>query len=133
MINKRNEVFTRVKEYILSNNSNVYITSEYVNVPRTFPHISIEMTDSYTSPDKQTNSIDEEYAVMTFTVNVYSNKNSGKVQECYELMELVDVAFRSLNFRRLTLAVVQNLDNASIGRLTARYQAEASKHGFYRR
>lgn len=133
MINKRNEVFTRVKNFVLANRTDVYITSEYVNTPRTFPHISIEQTDSYTPLERETNSSVEKYAVITFTINVYSNKENGKIEECYKLMELVDTAFRGLNFRRLSLTVIPNLDNASIGRLTARYQVEADENGFYRR
>lgn len=133
MINKRNEVFTRVKNTILETRDDVFVSSEYVNIPKSLPHVSIEQSDSYSPDNRETNSTEEMYSVITFSVNVYSNKANGKMEECYEIMELVDKGFRNMNFRRLSLSPVPNLENASLGRLTARYQAEADKYGFYRR
>lgn len=132
MIYKRNEVFTRVKEDLTNYDNNVNVSSEFVNVPKTMPHVSIEMSDSYTPEEFETNSSEEEYTVMTFSVNVYSNKSVGKMEECYRLLGVIDNAFRKMNFRRLSLVPVPNLENASLGRLTATYQAMADKNGFYR-
>lgn len=133
MVNKRNEVFTRVKAAVLNAFGNADVSAEYIVSPKTLPHVSIEMSDNYSPRERETNSLVERYAVMTFTVNVYSNKASGKMEECYRIMEVVDTAMRSMNARRLSLSPVPNLENASLGRLTARYQVEADADYFYRR
>ena len=133
MINKRNEVFTRVKEAVLSAYSGANVSSEYIVSPKELPHVSIEMTDCYTPRDTETQLLTEQYSVMVFTVNVYSNKAAGKMEECYGIMDVVDTAMRSMNARRLSLSPVPNMENASLGRLTARYQVMADEDTFYRR
>lgn len=133
MIFKRNEVFTRVKEAVLADFPSVDVSAEYIVSPKTLPHVSIEMSDCYTPEDLQTQSLTEQYSVMMFTVNVYSNRQSGKMEECYNIMDTVDTAMRLMNARRLSLSPVPNLENASLGRLTARYQVCADKDTFYRR
>lgn len=133
MVNKRNEVFTRVKNSVIALYPSVDVSSEYIVTPKSLPHVSIEMTDNYSPRERETNSLVEKYSVMTFTVNVYSNKASGKMEECYSIMNAVDTAMRNMNARRLSLSPVPNLENASLGRLTARYQVEADNEYFYRR
>ena len=133
MIQKRNEVFTRVKEAVVAEFSSVNVSSEYIVSPKTLPHVSIEMSDCFTPKELETQSLTEQYSAMTFTVNVYSNKASGKMEECYGIMDVVDTAMRSMNARRLSLSPVPNLENASLGRLTARYQVLADQDTFYRR
>ena len=133
MIDKENEVYTRVNEIVMSKFPGAHMDSEYVSVPAGFPHVSLYQSDSYTPSNREDNSLKPKFTVMTFEVNVYSNKKTGKKQECKKIMEEIDDVMHSMNLRRIVMTPVPNLNDSTIYRLTARYQGEASESTFYRR
>ena len=133
MIDKENEVYTRVNEQVMSRFPNVNMDSAYIPSPSDFPHVTLYLSDSYTPQNREDNSLKPKFAVTTFEVNIYSNKHAGKKQECKEILEVIDDTMHSMNFRRIVMTPVPNLNDASIYRITARYQGEASETTFYRR
>ena len=133
MIDKENEVYTRVNEIVMDKFPKANMDSEYVSFPAGFPHVSLYQSDSYTPSNREDNSLKPKFAVITFDVNVYSNKKTGKKQECKKIMNEIDDVMHSMNFRRIVMTPVPNLNDSTIYRLTARYQGEASETTFYRR
>lgn len=132
MIDKENEVYSRVNEIVMNAYPDASMDSSYQAVPSGFPHITLEQTNSYTPIRLDVNTAKEKYTTITVTVNVYSNKTSGKKQECKNIMGLIDDAMRSMNFRRLVMTPVPNLNDSSIYRMTAEYEVTASDTYFYR-
>ena len=133
MINVENEVYSRLTDALSDRFAGIDTASEYVRVPASFPHVSIVMTDSYTALDRADNSPIEKYTVCTFTIDVYSKKQTGRKTECTEILDVIDAILYSLNFRRESRVPVPNLEDSTIYRLTARYTVETDGQYFYRR
>ena len=90
MIQIENEVFDDIATALEAEFPGIDVSSEYDPTPAVFPHVSIEMTDSYSPSERETNSLIEKYNVCTFTVNVYSNKIAGRKQECAEILNFIE-------------------------------------------
>ena len=134
MINVENEIFNIVAKAVRKEYPNIYISGEYVKSPPTFPAVSlVEMGNSaYTKT--QTNSSVENHAKLMYELNVYSNKKSGKKSECKAIAALIDNEMAALGFSRTMLQPIPNMDDATIYRMTGRYEAVVSKDNMiYRR
>lgn len=132
MINKENEVFTRVRNAVLAEFPIADVDGSYQQVPSTFPHVSLYMSDTYV-PENAIDSSDEpEYMAMTFEVNVYSNSVSGKKQEAKKIMGIIFDTMYEMNFRMIVSSPVPNLNDSSIYRQTARFEGSADRDNFYR-
>ena len=130
MIDCENEVYTRVAEVLRVDFPGINISGEYANVPSSFPHVSFVQSDNRIVKSKT--GIDHEMASVTFEVNVYSNKKTGRKTECKQIIKKIDEVMFSMNFRRLNLTVVPNLENATIYRLVSRYEVWTDGKHFYR-
>ena len=69
----------------------------------------------------------ENHATVVFTVNVYSNKSSGKKSECKAILSYIDDMFINLGFAR-TMKEHITMNNATVCRMIARYTATVSKN-----
>ena len=58
-----------------------------------------------------------------YEINVYSNRQNGRKKECRNILNVADETIVGLGFTRTMLSPVPNLADATIYRLTARYQA----------
>ena len=130
MIDCENEVFTRIATVLRSSFTGINITSEYVNAPSSFPHVSVTESDNMTVQDQTTD--EKEMAELMYEVNVYSNKKSGKKAECKNILKVIDNVLFSMNFRRLSKNPVPNLEDATIYRIVARYRVRTDGEYFYR-
>jgi hypothetical protein len=127
MINVENEIFNRVTKSVRNAYPSVFISGEYVRTPSKFPFVSlIEMSN--TAYDRtQTSGSLENHASLMYEVNVYSNKTSGKKNECKAIAALIDNEMATLGFSRTMLQPIPNIDDATIYRMTGRYTAVISK------
>ena len=133
MIDKENEVYTHVREAVLAEFPTVAMDSSYQPIPSGFPHVSLYQSDSFTPTELQDTQLVPKYEVVTFEAQVYSNNKKNRKQECKAIMNAVCDALSLMNFRRLILTPVPNLNDSSIYRLTARFEAVVDANGFYRR
>lgn len=133
MINKENEVFTRVRNAVLAEFPNADVDGSYQQVPSTFPHVSLYMSDTYVPENAIDSSLEPEYMAMTFEVNVYSNSVSGKKQEAKKIMGIIFDTMYEMNFRMIVSSPVPNLNDSSIYRQTARFEGMADANNFYSR
>ena len=134
MINIESEIFDRVANAVKDVYPSVSISGEYTRTPSKFPFVSlIEMSNI--AYDKTQSSGDlENHASLMYEVNVYSNKRSGKKNECKAIASLIDNELATLGFSRTMLQPIPNMDDATIYRMTGRYTAVISKDkAIYRR
>lgn len=122
MIDVENLVFTTIRNKLKTEYTNIQVTGEYVEVPASFPSVSIEQSDNAVYKNTQDAQGVEHHASLMYSVNVYSNKQSGKKSEAKGIMSVVDTAFKSIGFTRTMSNPIPNKDS-SIYRITARYEA----------
>lgn len=111
----------------------IYVTGEYVDAPPQFPAVSIIEADNYLDYEKMSSKADEEYSIVMYEVEVYTNLERGKQMQAREILSTIDAILYDLNFTRLSATPVPNMANTSIYRLVARYRAETDGTTLYRR
>ena len=132
MIDCENEVYTRLAGVLREEFPGINLTGEYLNTPPKFPHVSIILSDNSVIRNRLGTNNDET-AICMFEINVYSNKSSGKKSECKAIMAVIDEVLMSMNFVRLSMNPVPNLEDASIYRIVSRYRVATDGKFFYRR
>lgn len=133
MIEVESKIYTPIAAALREAVPGISIAGEYVKAPSSFPHVSIEERDNYTSTAELDSSDKERFSTLMYEVNVYSNKTSGKKSECRKIIGIIDDLMYRMNFTRLSLSPIPNLDDATIYRMTARYGAKTDGNNFYRR
>ena len=132
MIDKENEVYTLVHDAVIADFPDADMDSSYQPTPSGFPHISFYMQDLYTPQQYLDTSANPKFGRMMFEAQVYSNKATAKKQEAKKIMDIIIDKMQSMNFRLSTLTPVPNLNDSTIYRLAARFEAIADEGGFYR-
>lgn len=127
MIDIENEVYTRLKTAI---GNTAKTASTYTPFPQEFPFVSITMSDNYMS--HLDNSDTEKYSTCMFEVNVYANDSRAKLT-AKGIMQTIDTEMYSMNMTRLSYLPTPNMEDATIYRLTARYECETDGTRIYRR
>ena len=126
MINIENEIFDIVAKAIRAKYPDAYVVGEYVRSLPRFPSVSIVEIDNSAYDRTQTSGSLENHAEVTYEVNIYSNKTSGKKSECKAIASLLDNEFATLGFSRTMLQPIPNMDDATIYRMTGRYKGVVS-------
>ena len=127
MINVENEIFNIMANAVRVQYPDAYVVGEYVKSPSRFPCISIVEFDNSAYDKTQTSGSLENHADVTYEINIYSNKTSGKKSECKAIASLLDNEFATLGFSRTMLQPIPNMDDATIYRITGRYRGVVSK------
>jgi hypothetical protein len=122
MIDVENKVFDRVYNKVVSQYPKIFATSEYVREVANFPAYSlIEMDNRVNMPSRSLSKI-ENMADLMYELNVYSNKKSGKKQECKKIWKLIDSEMSDMGFTRTYGRPIDNLEDATIYRIVAIYE-----------
>lgn len=129
MIDCENLLFTTVATKLRAAFPGIYVTGEYVRAPARFPCVSIEERDNSAWRNSRTNECYENHAAVMYEINVYSNKQSGKKQECKAIAACADEAMQHMGFTRTMLSPIQNLADATIFRMTGRYSGIVAQTG----
>ena len=127
------KIFDPIATQLRSQFDGIYVTGEYVDAPPRFPAVSIIEADNYVDYDKMSSRADEEYSIVMYEVEVYTNLESGKQMQAREILSTIDAILYDLNFTRLSMTPVPNMADTSIYRLVARYRAETDGTTLYRR
>ena len=127
MINVENEIFNIIAKAVRNAYPKAYVVGEYVKAPARFPCISIVEMDNRVYENTQTSGCLENHVDVTYEVNIYSNKTSGKKSECKAIATLIDNEFATLGFSRTMLQPIPNGDDATIYRMLGRYRGVVSK------
>ena len=138
MIDIENELFDilceRLQERFSDEHPDLFITGEYVMSPPSFPCISLVEIDNAVFKRTLTSEARENHVAVVYEVNIYSNKVYGKKEECKEIAGFIDDVLAELNFRRIMLEPIPNMNDTTIYRMLGRYRAVVSKDNLiYRR
>ena len=131
MIDCKNEVYTRIARVLRDKFPGINIAGEYVNAPSSFPHVSITQSDNSVVSEQMTGSA--EMAQVMFEINIYSNKADGRKTECKSIAKVIDDVMFKMNFKRMALTPIPNMEDATIYRIVARYRVMTDGKYFYRR
>lgn len=126
MIDIESQVVNYIKDSILDEFPDCNIESTLNLAPSKFPTVSIEETDNYALTTTRDSATTEHDAVVTYSLNVFSNKAFGKKAEAKAILAVADEAFSELEFTRLS-AVPMYANDSSVYRISARYRAVVSK------
>ena len=131
MIDIENMLFTKVKKNLPTT---VKTGTMYASVQSEFPYVTLMVMDnSVYEPFIDSARIENAVEIMV-EVNVYSNKTSGKKEECKKLIKTIDDTLSELNLTRIFCQPTPNLEDATVFRITARYRAIVDKNlNIYRR
>lgn len=138
MIDIEDDIFDEVSEKVYAafekKCPDLLMMSEYVKSPSSFPFVSLVEIDNATFRNTQSTDGNENHVAVTYELNVYSNKTSGKKAECKAIAGFIDEILLGMNFTRTMLEPVPNQDEATIYRMLGRYRAVISKNKtIYRR
>ena len=131
MIDCENEVYTRIARVLRDKFPGINIAGEYVNAPSSFPHVSITQSDNSVVSEQMTGSA--EMAQVMFEINIYSNKADGRKTECKAIAKVIDDVMFRMNFKRMALTPIPNMEDATIYRIVALYRVMTDGKYFYRR
>lgn len=131
MIDCENEVYTRIARVLRDKFPGINIAGEYVNAPSSFPHVSITQSDNSVVSEQMTGGA--EMAQVMFEINIYSNKADGRKTECKSIAKVIDDVMFKMNFKRIALTPIPNMEDATIYRIVARYRVMTDGKYFYRR
>ena len=134
MIDAENEIFTMVAAAVRAQFPGIFVTGEHVSAPPSFPCLSLVEIDNATYRNTKTQSSEENHAAVSYELQVFSNKKSGKKAECKKIAAFVDDLLQHYNFNRMMLQPISNLADNTIYRMLGRYRAIIGKdHTIYRR
>ena len=122
MIDIENKVLSVVREAVLAQYPGASVYGEYVEVPASFPCVTVTEDTNYTYVYTKDEQLAEHHAEVQYAVNVYSNKQTGAKLEAKAIMNIADNAMQGMKFWRTMTRRVPNVDR-TIYRLIARYRA----------
>ena len=102
----------------------LFVGSMYIDVPPSFPYVSVIEDNNYTYQPSHV-ALEEDHAVIFYTVNVYANDLYLK-QTAKKIANAVDMAMQNMKFTRTMYGQTPNVDR-TIYRLTMRYEAVVEK------
>lgn len=97
--------------------------SSYQDVPAQFPWVFFEQSDEYESIEQHNSSRANNFEVVVFEADIYSNKPNGSKAECKAIEQVIDAEMVSLGFVRTTAQPLRPTSDMYKARLYARYRA----------
>lgn len=122
MIDPEFAVYDAVSDEVKMMYPNLYMTGDVSFAPSQFPAVSIVERNNSVVESMRTNNIENAVSLM-YEVNVYSNKVGYSKMEAKEILSAVDDAFVKIGFTRTFSNPVQNLEDKTVFRIVARYEA----------
>ena len=131
MIDYEVKIFNRVHATVAPLCANKKFVSTVISAPPTaFPAASLIEIDNRTIRKRQTSTPVENYALVTYQLDVFATTKS----ECRSVYAAADEAMIAMNFTRISGQYIDNAGNTKVFRYTARYSAEIDPDGnIYRR
>lgn len=122
MIDIENKVLSVVRAAVLAQYPTASVYGEYVDVPASFPCVTVTEDTNYTYVYSKDDTVAEHHADVQYAINVYSNKKTGAKLEARAILKVADDAMQSMKFWRTMTRQVPNVDR-TIYRMVARYHA----------
>jgi hypothetical protein len=122
MIDQEAKVFQACADAFRAAYPNGFIAGEYVAQPPKFPAVSIVEMDNAVDQRALDNGSVENAVNVMYQVDVYSNLNTGKKAQAKAIIALIDEVIAQYRFVRTFCNPIQNFNDATIYRMTARYR-----------
>ena len=122
MIDCEAKVFQACADAFRAAYPNGFIAGEYVAQPPKFPAVSVVEMDNNVDERALDNGNVENAVNVMYQVDVYSNKNTGKKAQAKAIIALIDNVLAQYRFVRTFCNPIQNFNDATIYRMTARYR-----------
>ena len=129
MIDYLNEIFTSVATKVREEHPGITMTGEYTRQPSKFPTATLDEIENVTVDSLEDSSSDETFSGLTYRLQVFSNKQSGKKAEARAIFATADNILRGLGFRRMTYSTTPEIYESTIYSITATYEAIADVNG----
>lgn len=130
MIDFEVKIFNRVYNAISPMVAKNKFVSRQIVSATAFPAVSLIEMDNTTVRRRQSSTPGENFALITYQLDVYAMKKS----ECRQVFAAADEAMMQMNFSRMSGRYIDNPGNPDVFRYTARYEAEIDPEGnIYRR
>lgn len=129
MIDYLNEIFTSVATTVREEHPGITITGEYTRQPSKFPTATLDEIENVAVDRLEDSSDSERFSGLTYRLQVFSNKQSGKKAEARAIFTTADGVLRSLGFRRMTYSTTPEIYESTIYSITATYEAIAGADG----
>lgn len=126
MIDIESIVFSTVASALREKYDGIFVSGEFTDLPAKFPAVTIVESDNSIVQRMRTTHIENAINVM-YETNVYTNTVGYKKSEAKDIMETLDEEFTKLGFARTMCNPVANLQDATIYRMVARYEATVDK------
>ena len=126
MIDREIQVFNRAYPSVAPLCANNRFVSTVITEPLTaFPAASLIEIDNRTVRSRQSTSLVENYALVTYQLDVFATSKS----KCREVYAAADDAMLGMNFTRTSGQYINIPNNTKVFRYTARYQAMIDSEG----
>lgn len=130
MIDKLNEVFTNVATCVRAEHPTANVSGEYTRKPSKFPAVTLDETQNVMIDSLEDSSGAENFAGVTYRLQVSSNKRTGKKAEARAIFATADAEMRRMGFRRKTYTTTPEIYDSTIYSITATYEAVLSAVGY---
>lgn len=130
MIDLVNEAFTNVATAVRDQHLGVFVTGEYTRTPSKFPAVTLDEISNVMVDRLEDSSHEENYAGVTYRLQVFSNKQTGKKAEARAIFATADAEMRRMGFRRVTYTTTPEIYDSTIYNITATYEAVVSAAGY---
>ena len=130
MIDVNNEVFTNVATRVRDKHTGTTVTGEYTRKPSKFPAVTLDETQNVMVDRLEDSSNTENFAGVTYRLQVFSNKRNGRRAEAREIFNTADAEMRRMGFRRVTYTTTPEIYDSTIYNITATYEAVVSAAGY---
>lgn len=127
MIDIESLVFSEIATALRATFTGIYVGSEETNSPAEFPAVTIVEQDNSVFQRMRTLNIENAVSLM-YEVNVFSNAIGGRKKlQAKSILSVIDEVFTRMGFTRTMCSPVDNLQDNTITRYVARYEAVADK------
>ena len=125
------ELFDTVATALREQFPGVFVTSEAVNAPPQFPCVAFYESDNYTLRDALDSSWEERFAVLSYRLDVYSNKVGGRKGEVKGILSVIEPILYSRNFARDSRTPMNDMGDG-IYHVVGIYRVVTDGEAFYR-
>ena len=130
MIDKLNEIFTNVANSVRDKHTGTTVTGEYTRKPSKFPAVTLDEIQNVVVDRLEDSSNAENFAGVTYRLQVFSNKRNEKKAEARAIFATADAEMRRMGFRRVTNTTTPEIYDSTIYNITATYEAVVSSAGY---
>ena len=130
MLDFNNDVFTAVATRVREQHTGTTVTGEYTRMPSKFPALTLDETQNVMVEHLEDSTNIENFAGVTYKLQAFSNKRTGKKAEARAIFATADAEMRRMGFRRVTYTTTPEIYDSTIYEISATYEAVVSAAGY---